>query len=155
MNVELVTCVMIKNPVTNEILVQNRKKRAPGWSFPGGHVEDGESFQACAVREVMEETGFLVKNLEYCGVVHWIDRADDSRYLCFMYRTCDFEGALIAETDEGEQFWLGAEELFTAPSEKFSSKHYSLSPLFHEFGKYREVIIKWSKDDTLQEVHYI
>ena len=42
MNVELVTCVMIYNPETDEVLLQNRKRKYPGWSFPGGHVEHGE-----------------------------------------------------------------------------------------------------------------
>lgn len=85
MNVEMVTCVMIQNTVTNEVLVQNRKRKYPGWSFPGGHVERGESFYDCAVREVKEETGLEVYNLKYCGVVHWVGRENDDRYLCFMY----------------------------------------------------------------------
>ena len=44
MNVEMVTCVMIQNPETDEVLVHDRKLKYPGWSFPGGHVERGESF---------------------------------------------------------------------------------------------------------------
>ena len=77
MNAEIVTCVMIQNPETNEVLVQNRKRKYPGWSFPGGHVECGENFYDCAVREVKEETGLDVFKLNYCGVVHWVNRDDD------------------------------------------------------------------------------
>ena len=154
MNAELVTCVMIYNTESNKVLVQNRKKSYPGWSFPGGHVEKGESFYDCAIREAKEETGLKIKNLQYCGVVHWINRETDERYLCFMYKTSDFEGELLADTDEGEQFWLTIDELLTTPKEKFSSVHYSLSPLFHEYGKYSEVVILWSGDESTWEVYY-
>lgn len=38
-----------------------------GLEFPGGKVEDGETPEAAAVREVMEETGAEVSELEYIG----------------------------------------------------------------------------------------
>jgi len=155
MNVEMVTCVMIQNTETNEVLVQNRKRKYPGWSFPGGHVECGESFYDCAVREVKEETGLDVVNLKYCGLVHWVDRENDDRYLCFMYKTTEYSGKLIAETDEGEQFWLDIDELLSTPKEKFSSaEHYTLSPLFHEYGRYSEAFVPWSGDESTWELYY-
>ena len=120
MNAEMVTCVMIQNPETNEVLVQNRTQKYPGYSFPGGHVERGESIYDCAVREVKEETGLYVNNLKYCGIVHWVDRENDERYLCFMYKTTHFDGELITRTDEGEQFWLGIDELLATPKDKLS-----------------------------------
>ena len=154
MNVEMVTCVMIQNPETNEVLIQNRKRKYPGWSFPGGHVERGESIHDCAVREVKEETGLDVQNLIYCGVVHWVNRETDNRYLCYMYKATEYDGNLITETDEGEQFWLDINEMRETPKNKFSSEHYCLSPLFHECGKYSEVFISWSGDESTNVVHY-
>ena len=155
MNVELVTCVMIYKPETNEVLVQNRKKAYPGWSFPGGHVEAGESFLQCAVRETKEETGLDIKDVQYCGVLHWINREDDKRYLCFMYKSANFEGELLADTDEGEQFWVAVDELLATPAEKLSSMHYSLSPLFHQYGKYSEAVVRWSDEGTyIEDVSY-
>ena len=125
MNVEMVTCVMIQNPVSNEVLIHNRKLKYPGWSFPGGHVEHGESFCDCAIREVKEETGLDVQNLKYCGVVHWINRNNDDRYLCFMYKTTKFDGKLVSQSDDGESenFWLDTDEMLAAPREKLSSEH--------------------------------
>ena len=154
MNVEMVTCVMIQNPETKEVLIQNRKRKYPGWSFPGGHVERGESVYDCAVREVKEEAGLDISNLKYCGIIHWINRENDERYCCFMYKTTDYTGNIITVNDEGEHFWLGTDELLSAPKENFSSEYYALSPLFHEYGKYSEVLILWSGDESTWEVHY-
>ena len=147
---------MIQKPETNEVLIQNRKLKYPGYNFPGGHVECGESIYDCAVREVKEETGLDVNNLKYCGVVHWVNRENDERYLCFMYKTTQFDGKLIADGDEGEQFWIGINELLSTSKEKFSSVHYALSPLFHEYGRYSEVLISWSsdKESTWKELCY-
>lgn len=33
------------------------------WALPGGHLEAGESVEACAVREVLEETGLEVQDV--------------------------------------------------------------------------------------------
>jgi len=150
----MVTCVMIQNPETSQVLVQNRTQKYPGWSFPGGHVERGESIYDCAVREAKEETGLDVKDLTYCGVVHWANAENDERYLCFMYKTTQFDGTLIAKTDEGEQFWLGIAELLAAPEESFSSVHYALSPLFHEAGRYNEAFLSWSGKHSTWELRY-
>ena len=35
------------------------------WCFPGGHLEFGESFKQCALREIKEECGVKVKNLRF------------------------------------------------------------------------------------------
>jgi len=145
---------MIQNPETNDVLIQNRTRKYPGYSFPGGHVENGESIYDCAVREVKEETGLDVENLKNCGVVHWVNRENNERYLCFMYKTTQFGGKLITKTDEGEQFWLGIDGLLATPKENFSSVHYALSPLFHEYGKYSEVLLTWSTAESTWELCY-
>jgi len=38
------------------------------WGISSGHVEPGETVTDAAVREVLEETGFLVKILRLIGV---------------------------------------------------------------------------------------
>lgn len=43
-----------------------KRKNAHGagtWQFPGGHLEYGESIEACAQRELFEETGLSIVNL--------------------------------------------------------------------------------------------
>ncbi|MBP9659008.1 MAG: NUDIX domain-containing protein, partial [Proteocatella sp.] len=85
--VELTNMVMIIDRESNRVLVQERTKSPQGITFPGGHVEPGESIVDSAVREVREETGLEVKNLKHCGVIHWCNTQSDDRYLAFLYRT--------------------------------------------------------------------
>ena len=59
-------CVIVKN---NKILmVKEAKKKCYGqWSFPGGHVEENELITDAAIREVYEETGYLLDPHGACG----------------------------------------------------------------------------------------
>ena len=42
--IELTNMIMIENPETHEVLVEDRKNpKWPGVTFPGGHVEVGET----------------------------------------------------------------------------------------------------------------
>ncbi|HEM5145065.1 TPA: 8-oxo-dGTP diphosphatase [Streptococcus suis] len=98
-----------------QVLVQDRKsKKWPGITFPGGHVEPNESIVSSVIREVKEETGLTVSNLELCGIQNWTDPTDDYRYLVFYYKTSHFSGS-IQFSDEGEVFWIDREDLKNIP----------------------------------------
>ncbi|MFB1051420.1 RNA deprotection pyrophosphohydrolase [Paraliobacillus sp. JSM ZJ581] len=49
----------------NQWLLTKHKNR--GLEFPGGKVEEGETPEEAAIREVKEETGGLIKTLTYVG----------------------------------------------------------------------------------------
>lgn len=40
------------------------------WGPPGGHLEVGESFEECAVREVLEETGIHIDDPVFCALTN-------------------------------------------------------------------------------------
>lgn len=51
-----------------KVLMGKRKKEGLGkgeYAWPGGHLEHMESFEECAKREVMEETGMEVENVRF------------------------------------------------------------------------------------------
>lgn len=87
------------------VLVQNRLNPDwPGITFPGGHVDAGESFTDAVIREVFEETSLTITGLEMCGIKDWF-RDDGTRYVVLLYKTNKFTGTLVS-SDEGEVFWV-------------------------------------------------
>lgn len=57
--VELTVLCLIEDE--HKILLQNRvKKDWQGYALPGGHVEPGESFVDAVIREMKEETDYVV-----------------------------------------------------------------------------------------------
>ena len=96
----------------DKMLVQNRLDPSwPGITFPGGHVESGESFCASVIREVYEETGLTIENPLLCGIKEW-ENSDGSRYIVLLYKTNKFSGE-IRSSDEGEIFWATREEILS------------------------------------------
>ena len=149
MDSTLTTMVMIQNPTTKDVLVQERTLKWPGLSFPGGKIEKGENFYDCAVREIKEETGLDIWDLEYCGTVHWCNTETDARYLVFLYKTMNYKGELIADFPQGKHFWYNIEKLLTIPRERFSNENLSYCHLFfHE--KFSEVFICYNGDNIIK-----
>jgi 8-oxo-dGTP diphosphatase len=96
------------------ILVQNRRKRDwSGITFPGGHVEAGESFADAVIREVWEETGLTIEHPVLCGIKQWTEE-DGARAVVLFYKTDRFSGELKS-SEEGEVFWVRREEFETLP----------------------------------------
>ncbi|NQV51265.1 MAG: 8-oxo-dGTP diphosphatase [Candidatus Marinimicrobia bacterium] len=80
------------------------------WNGLGGKFESGETPEACAIREVYEESGLVVKEPKLKGFISFpqFDSAND--WYVFVYRFDGYTGDLI-ESPEGQLEWIQNEEL--------------------------------------------
>lgn len=108
---EFTNMVMVYDKDTNRAVVQQRTTYWKGITFPGGHVEKGESFVDSAKREVLEETGLKIDNLKLCGIAQWCHKKKGNRYIVMLYKTDTYSGELIGETEEGKVFWADIDEI--------------------------------------------
>jgi len=58
----------IINKKSNTIILLKHADKTRGYDIPGGHVEEGESIVEALHREVMEETGAIIKNERMIGI---------------------------------------------------------------------------------------
>lgn len=110
---ELTNMCMITDPI-GRVLVQDKlpktKDTWSGLTFPGGHVEPGESIVASVIREVHEETGLTISNVEQAGFVQWYNPEKQLQYLVFLFKTNSYTGELHP-SHEGEIRWMPLEEM--------------------------------------------
>ena len=112
METEITNMCLITNG--DKVLVQHRlPKGTDSWSgltFPGGHLDNGESIVDSCIREVYEETNLKISNLSSCGFVQWYNPIKKSQYLVFLFKTDTFTGELKS-SHEGKMEWMTLDEM--------------------------------------------
>ena len=106
-SVELTVLCLIQDK--NRVLLQNRiKEDWKGYTFPGGHVEAGESFVDAVIREMKEETGLTVISPKMVGIKQFPIK--DGRYIVLLFKADKFTGEVVS-SDEGEMEWVDCDRL--------------------------------------------
>ena len=131
-------CCVIKN---NKILLMV-KKRGLGkgkLTAPGGRLEDGETEEECAVREVEEEVCITPLGVRKVGVMEFSNGGDGMKV--HIFESHDFTGD-INETDEADPLWADVDKL---PFEKMWQDYRLWLPLLLE-GKRFEGRCLYTRD---------
>lgn len=73
------------------------------WTLPGGRIEPGESIEQCAMREIAEEVGLVIRNPRPV-MVQPLGR--DGAFLLAVFATRDFSGQVRASDEVADHKWM-------------------------------------------------
>lgn len=80
-------CVVIANEMQPKVLLVERGNEPfkGCWAIPGGFMNMDETAEQCAVRELEEETGLVVSELQQIGAYSKVDRDPRGRTITVAY----------------------------------------------------------------------
>ena len=108
------------------------------WQFPGGHLEFGETVEACARREVDEEAGICIRNISPCGYTNDVF-IDAGKHYVTLFVSSDYDGGelTVMEPHKCEQWrwfhWQKLPEPLFLPIRNFLKQYPDLYAL--RFGQ--------------------
>lgn len=105
---KLATLVYVR--AGGQTLMLHRVKKAQDihagkWNGLGGKLEPGETPEACAVREVREESGLEIDPPQWRGLLTFPDFAHGEDWYAFVFVARSFRGELI-DSPEGRLAWV-------------------------------------------------
>ena len=75
------------------------------WTLPKGKLEPGETAAECALREVLEETGYVCELGRFVGEVEYLDRRDRRKIVSYWLMQ-PVAGVFGPTTEVDELAWL-------------------------------------------------
>ena len=110
------TLVYIEHNEKYLMLHRNKKENDPNagkWIGVGGHMEEGESPEECAIREVHEETGLKLDSLIYRGVITFCSDCCEGEYMHLF--TANSKDSETIQCNEGDLAWVKKTEIPSLP----------------------------------------
>ena len=75
------------------------------WSFPKGKLEEGETFELAALREVKEETGMVCRLLRFIGHTEYVDRKGRPKAVAYWVMAPE-SGSFVPNAEVDELRWV-------------------------------------------------
>lgn len=112
---KLATLCYVKKDGKTLMLYRNKKENDTHegkWNGLGGKLEQGETPEACCIREIKEESGLDVIDMTLKGIITFpmFDGVDD--WYVFLFEVTNFRGNLI-ESPEGELEWINDDKVLS------------------------------------------
>lgn len=86
------------------------------WIGVGGKFEEGESPEDCVIRETQEETGLILTDYRYRGLVTFVSDQAPTEYM-HLFTATGWTGTPISgdACTEGELAWISKQDLLSLP----------------------------------------
>ena len=90
-----------------------KQARNNNWSFPKGHVEDGETEQQTAIREVFEEVGIKVSLIDgFRETINYNPRAGISKDVVYFVADSKLQAVKLQKEEVSDYKWLRPAQAF-------------------------------------------
>lgn len=126
-----------------KVLMGKRKgTHSPGcWSPSGGHLEFGETWEACARRETLEEAGIHIDNVRFAAVTNDVNPDGSTHYVTvFMRADWQANEPTVREPDKCERWdWFAWESL---PSPLFLPMTLLLGQGYHPLARPHDKLVR-------------
>jgi 8-oxo-dGTP diphosphatase len=80
------------------------------WTFPKGKLDDGETFEEAAIREVFEETGMHCEIVRFVGATNYTHRKGRPKIVAYYLMTVR-EGEFAPNDEVDELVWVPLAEV--------------------------------------------
>jgi len=144
--VTFVICTRINKSGEEEILlVQEGKKHNYKWFLPAGHLDPGETFADCGIRESLEETGLEVEYLEN-SVIEVIYGACGRYHPVHLVLHAEWSGGGTLKTEEDRESAAAAWYNFSRVMKALEEDNERPSLRFRSSQEVRH-ILKWFSEN--------
>lgn len=108
-----------------KIFLMKSHKYNNQYVIPGGHVELGETMEDALKREIKEETGLKIYDLEFLGHQEFIfDKVFwKKKHFIFLDFACKTDSPKVVLNGEGQEYlWVTIKEALSLPVEPYTIK---------------------------------
>jgi len=109
----------------DKVLICKSNKWNLKYVIPGGHIEAGESMEAALIREVKEETGLDIFDIELLAINESIysESFQNKKHFIFVDYICRSNSKDVILNEEAQSYkWIDLTEVENYDSEKFTAK---------------------------------
>ncbi|RZA07781.1 MAG: 8-oxo-dGTP diphosphatase [Proteobacteria bacterium] len=106
-------CFVFDRPKGLLLMIEKKRGQGAGkWNVPGGKLQKGESEEAAAIRETIEETGIEPADLRLAGRLEfYFPESKSWDNTCAVYTAEKFSGSLVAENEECSAHWVAVDKI--------------------------------------------